>query len=418
MQSNFSLSEQPGSLAKRDSKHTICIAMVAGEASGDILGSALMHVLKRRHNNIRFVGIGGSKMIEAGFETIFPIERLSVFGISEVIFRLPELLRIRNTLKSQLGNHIKPSIFIGIDAPDFNIPLARTLKQQGICTIHYVSPSVWAWRPKRVLKIKEAVNHMLTLLPFEADFYKKHNVPVTFVGHTLADEMPMYPDAKGARKVLGIADDTYVVALLPGSRKGEVMRLLPLMLATAALLKKKMLAADGKKVTFLIPSANKERHRQIQQTLWEWQHLPVNLYGGMAQQVLLASDQVLVASGTATLETMMARKPMVVCYKEAWFTWCIIKHMLNTKWVALPNLLANKLLVPEFLQNRATPERLCSALIAQMKDVGYQAALTTYFEHFHKLLRKNASECAADVVDTYLSNAGQCSKIVPKLTTP
>ncbi len=380
---------------------TFCVVIVAGEASGDKLGAALIHSIKKRHPKTHFIGIGGPKMLALNFTTLFPMERLSVFGISDVLWRLPELLKIRSSLYTAIIKDIKPDIFIGIDAPDFTISLAAMLHKKGIKTLHYVSPTVWAWRPKRVFKIKAAIDHMLTLFPFEEEFYKQHDVPVTFVGHPIADEIDIKPDKEAARAKLGIANHTYVIALLPGSRHGEVNRLLPTMLQTTLYLKK--LLSKEEKVIFVIPSANQDRHQQIKEIISKHKNVAVNLYGGMSKEVLIASDQVLVTSGTATLETMLAKKMMVVVYKESWLTWLIAKSMLKIRWISLPNLLAGKLLVPEFLQNRATPSRIAEALYKQMQDDNYRTALMSYFEHFHTLLKRNASERAAEVVDFYLT---------------
>ncbi|MEH6813214.1 MAG: lipid-A-disaccharide synthase, partial [Motiliproteus sp.] len=315
------------------------IALVAGEASGDIIGAGLIKALKNRHPDIQFEGIGGPLMIEQGMESFFPMERLSVMGLVEVLGRFRELLGIRNQLRDRwLAN--PPDILIGIDAPDFNLSLERQLKEQGIATCHYVSPSVWAWREGRVKKIARSTDLMLCLLPFEKAFYDRHKVDARFIGHPLADEIPLETDTATARQQLGLdLDDTWV-AMLPGSRGGEVERLAPLFLKAA-----RWLLQRQPQLNFLIPAANDERYQQLKEML-DGQQLPVQLVMGQSRTVMQASDAVLMASGTASLEGMLLKKPMVVAYRLAPLTYAIASRMLKIAYMSLPNLLANEPLVP------------------------------------------------------------------------
>ena len=291
----------------------LCVALVAGEASGDILGSGLMRALKARHPGVRFIGVGGPLMEAEGMQSYFPMERLAVMGLVEVLGRLRELLKRRKLLIETLLD-AKPDVFIGIDAPDFTLNIELKLRQHGIKTVHYVSPSVWAWRQKRVLKIREGCDLMLTLLPFEARFYEEQGVPVRFVGHPLADTIPLEADRQAARAELGLPAGP-LVALMPGSRGGEVGRLGALFLEAAERLQQLI---PG--VRFVLPCANQTRREQIEQML-AGRDLPLTLLDGQSHQALAACDAVLIASGTATLEAMLYKRPMVVAYRLAPLTY-------------------------------------------------------------------------------------------------
>ncbi|MFT7110360.1 MAG: lipid-A-disaccharide synthase, partial [Psychrobacter glaciei] len=327
-----------------------CFAMVAGEASGDILGAGLIKALKTKYPDARFVGIGGPKMIAEGFETLYSMERLSVMGLFEVLTRLGELLKIRKQLFNTIKD-MKPDVFIGIDAPDFNLSLERKLKQSGIKTVHYVSPSVWAWREKRVFKIKQSVDLVLCLFPFEVDFYAKYDVPAIFVGHTLADAIDLEPNVAEAKSILGIADNIPIVAILPGSREGEISRLGELFLQSAEIIQKAIPT-----VQFIIPAANEARKQQLQQLLSDFESVHVTLLNGQSREAMCASDVVLMASGTAALEGMLFKKPLVVSYRLSKLTAFFVFRMLRQPFVSLPNLLAGKELIPEILQDNATPD--------------------------------------------------------------
>ena len=369
-----------------------CFAMVAGEASGDILGAGLVKALKAQYPDAKFVGIGGPKMIAEGFDSLYPMERLSVMGLFEVLGRLPELLKIRKNLFNQI-KALNPDVFIGIDAPDFNLSLEKKLKDSGLKTVHYVSPSVWAWREKRVFKIKEAVDLVLCLFPFEVDFYKKYDVPAVCVGHTLADAIELNPDVEKAKTDLSISGDHPVVAILPGSRQGEVGRLGELFLQTAERVQEKI-----PNVQFIIPAANEDRKTQLQQILSQYESINVTLLDGQSREAMTAADAVLMASGTAALEGMLLKKPLVVSYKFSAISAFFLFRMLTQKFVSLPNLLAQKELVPEILQDNANPQSLSNALLVFLQDKSASENLHDEFLKLHKSLRLNADDAAAKAV--------------------
>ena len=364
------------------------VALVAGEASGDILGSGLMQALKAQHPDIEFMGVGGPRMEAQGLPSYFPMERLSVMGLFEVLGRLVELLLRRRRLVRTLIAE-RPDVFIGIDAPDFNLGLELKLRHAGIRTVHYVSPSVWAWRQKRVFKIREACDLMLTLFPFEAQFYQQHAVPVRFVGHPLANSIALEVDRAGARQALGLDPDATVVALMPGSRGGEVSRLGPLFLQAAALLNRQR---PG--LRFVLPCASAPRRDQLEQML-AGQDLHLELLDGRSHEALAACDAVLIASGTATLEALLHKRPMVVAYRVANMTYRILKRLVKSTFFSLPNLLAGRQLVPEFIQDEATAEALAEAVSALLHDGQEQ---TEGFAAIHLALRQDASTQAAEAV--------------------
>ncbi len=365
------------------------VALVAGEASGDILGAGLMQELKQQHAGaVEFIGVGGPRMEAQGLISVFPMERLAVMGLFEVLGRLRELLARRKRLVRDLIA-AKPDVFIGIDAPDFNLGLELKLRQAGIRTVHYVSPSVWAWRQKRVLKIRDACDLMLTLFPFEARFYLDHQVPVRFVGHPLANSIPLQADRAAAREALGLDADSVVVALLPGSRGGEVSRLGELFLDAA-----ERLRALRPGVQFVLPCASAERRAQLEAMLAD-RNLPLRLLDGRSHDALAACDAVLIASGTATLEALLFKRPMVVAYKVAPMTYRILKRLVKSPYVSLPNLLAERMLVPELIQDAATPEALALALNPLLDNGTVQ---TEGFDTIHRALRQDASRQAADAV--------------------
>jgi len=366
----------------------IRVALVAGEASGDILGSGLMQAIKQRHPDAEFIGVGGARMEAEGLKSYFPMERLAVMGLVEVLGRLFELLGRRRQLARDLIA-AQPDVFIGIDAPDFNLGLELKLRRAGIKTVHYVSPSVWAWRQKRVLKIREACDLMLTLFPFEAQFYDEHQVPVRFVGHPLADAIPQQADRAAAREVLDLPQDEPVVALMPGSRGGEVARLGELFLDAAIRLR-----ALRPGIHFLLPCATPERREQLEQML-AGRDLPLTLLNGRSHEALAACDAVLIASGTATLEALLYKRPMVVAYRVAPLTYRILKRLVKSPYISLPNLLAERLLVPELIQDAATPEALAQA-VAPLIDGGQ--VQTEGFDVIHRALRRDASVSAAEAV--------------------
>jgi lipid-A-disaccharide synthase len=376
---------------------TLRIALVAGEASGDILGSGLMRAIKARHPQVQFMGVGGPLMEAEGMNSYFPMERLSVMGLVEVLGRLRELMARRKLLIQTLIDE-QPDVFIGIDAPDFTLNIELQLRRAGIKTVHYVSPSVWAWRQKRVLKIREGCNLMLTLLPFEARFYEEKGVPVRFVGHPLADTIPLHADRAAARAELGLGEGP-VVALMPGSRGGEVGRLGGLFFDTA-----ERLSNLRPGVRFVLPCASPQRRAQIEQLL-AGRELSVLLLDGRSHVALAACDAVLIASGTATLEALLYKRPMVVAYRMAPLTFWILKRLVKSPYVSLPNLLAQRLLVPELLQDDATADALAAQLLPLLDD---GTAQTAGFDAIHHTLRRDASNQAADAV---LDLIGQSSPL-------
>lgn len=370
----------------------ISIGVVAGEASGDILGAGLMAALRQHFPNAFFFGVGGPQMLEQGFHSLYPQDRLAVMGLVEPLKRLPELLRIRRSLRQHFIDH-PPSVFIGIDSPDFNLSLEGDLRRAGIPTVHYVSPSVWAWRQGRIKTIVRSVDLMLTLLPFEAAFYKEHGVPVEFVGHHLADQLPLTVDTLGARRALNLDPQARIVALLPGSRGGEVKQMGELFLQAAALC-----LADEPSLQFVIPAATPDRYRQLHHQLSSHQSLPVHLLQGQSRQAVAAADVALVASGTATLETLLLKKPMVVAYKMAFLTYLVLSRLVKSPYISLPNLLAGEALVPELIQQRATPEALAKEVLHFLHNEQAAARVRSAFAQMHVSLRRNASQRAAEAV--------------------
>lgn len=376
------------------------IGIVVGEASGDILGAGLMTALRKHFPDAEFSGIGGPRMLALGFHSFFPQDRLAVMGLIEPLKRLPELLKIRDFLRDHFIAN-PPTVFIGIDSPDFNLTLEGNLKEKGIPTVHYVSPSVWAWRQKRIHKIARSVDLMLTLLPFEAEFYQQHRVPVEFVGHHLADEISLDVDQHEARHSLHIPQDARVIALLPGSRSSEVERLGQLFMETAVL----CLQQDPG-LQFIIPAANADRYRQLHLQLSAYVDFPIQLVNGQSQTVMAAADVVLMASGTTALEAMLLKRPMVIAYKLAWLSWAILSRMVKTPYVGLPNLLAGKQLVPELLQDKATPENMSAAVMHYFNNPQEAQALRDTFYQMHVSLKRDASDRAADAIARLISPAG------------
>lgn len=377
------------------------IALVAGELSGDLLGAGLIAALKERYPQARFSGIGGPGMIEQGLHSLVPLERLAVMGLVEVLRHLPELLRIRRQLCRELLADL-PTVFIGIDAPDFNLRLERWLRIRGVPTVHYVSPSVWAWRPWRVRGIARAVDLMLTLLPFEAAFYQQHGVPVCYVGHPLADDIPCHSDPMRVRRLLDldVPPEARVVALLPGSRRGEVDRLGPLLLDTAV-----WLWSRRPELCFLMPAAT-PRLFAVLRSMWieRAAALPLTLVQGRSRETMAAADVVLLASGTATLEAMLLKRPMVVVYRVAPVTAWIARRLLTVSYFALPNLLAGRALVPEFIQDAATVENLGAAILSWLDDMTACAELAEEFDALHDQLCCDASHRAAAAIAQLLES--------------
>jgi len=374
------------------------IGILAGEASGDLLGAGLINALHAERPHLEFVGMGGPNMIAAGCHSLHEMDRLSVMGLVEPLCRLPELFRIRRNLYDYFIQH-RPSVFIGIDSPDFNLGLELKLRQKGIPVIHYVSPSVWAWRQKRIFKIAKATDLVLTLFPFEADFYKKHNVPVEFVGHPLADLIPLQNDKFAARKKLQLDPDATIIAILPGSRRNEIKYLAERFLATAHLCWKKR-----PHIQFITSAVNEKRYQELQsihQT--QFPDLPLTFFQGCSHDVMEASDVILATSGTVTLEAMLYKRPMVIAYRMANLTYQLAKHLVKLKYIGLPNLLADEKLIPEFIQDAATPENMSAALLDYLDHPEKIATLEKKFLEIHQQLRCGANQRAARAVLELLS---------------
>lgn len=369
-------------------QETITVGIVAGESSGDILGASLMSSLKALHPNVEFLGVGGPLMEKEGLQSLFPMETLSVMGLVDVIKQLPTLLKARKQVVNAMLVQ-RPDIFVGIDAPDFNLPIEKKLKKQGITTAHYVSPSVWAWRPKRIFKVQEATHDVFSILPFEKDFYAKYDVPCTFVGHPLADDIPLEPDSVNARVQLGLEADKTYVALLPGSRGGEASLLTPDFFAAAHKLKQAF-----PDIEFLLAYANESRRQQIEQLMTaEDNALPLHKFDGQSREVMLASNACILASGTVTLEAMLLKRPMVVCYKFGWLNYQILSRMLTLKYFSLPNLLADRALVKELAQNDCTPDAIFNEIHHHLTDD--MSATISQYTQLHESIRCNAGKQSA-----------------------
>lgn len=372
------------------------IAIVAGEVSGDLLGAHLIEAIKAQSPDAYFYGIGGPKMIQAGFNSLFPMERLSVMGVVEVAGRLPELLGIRKRLVDNfLGT--PPDVFIGIDSPDFVLPVALRLKQSGIKTVHYVSPSVWAWRQGRVHKIKRAVDLMLTLFPFEADFYTRHDVPVKFVGHPLASIIDRQFDHERAKQHWGYEPNDRVIAVLPGSRAGELNHMAPLFADVMC----RMHGIDPR-LKFAVPLPNAALQAVFNEALEQRQAtasgMSVLMVEGHSREVMGASDAVLVTSGTATLEAMLLKRPMVVAYRWGAITHALISSLVKTDYISLPNLLADEPLVPEFVQRDAKADDITSKMMTSLNDLDNRRHLMNRFDEIHESLQQDSSVAAATAI--------------------
>ena len=380
------------------SNRPLRIAIVAGEVSGDILAAGLMRELRVRHPDAQFIGIAGPRMQEIGVETLFEMEELSVMGLVEVLGRLPRLLQVRRELIRALTLN-PPDLFIGVDAPDFNIGVELKLKRQGIKTVHYVSPSVWAWRHSRIHKIKAATDLVLAFLPFEKAFYDAHQAPCRFVGHTLADAVPLVNDKAEPCLRLGLDPLKPYLALLPGSRQAEVAMLAPLFLQACQLLRR-----EYPELEFVVPLVNARRRAQFVTILQAVApELPIHLFDGQARDVMAAGDAILLASGTATLEAMLVKRPMVVGYKVNALTYWLAERLVKIRTFALPNLLAAKMLVPELIQEACTPEAICrevSRLLGQDNQ-----PLLAEFTRLHQLIRCDADKQAATAVLQLLDRA-------------
>ena len=385
------------------------IGVLAGEASGDILGSRILAALRGHCDVLVIEGIGGPLMEAEGLQSMYPMERLSVMGFVEPLRRLPELLRIRRAVYHHFRDN-PPDLFLGIDAPDFNLRLEQQLRRAGVTTAHLVSPSVWAWRQGRIHKIARAVDLMLCLFPFETDIYRRHRIPVRFVGHPLADEIPPRVDRLSAREALGLAPPGKLLALLPGSRGAEVRLLAPLFLQTARLLWQR-----DPGLNFVIPAATAARWEELEQLLAACPDLPVTLVSGRSREVMAAADAILLASGTATLEAMLLKRPMVVAYRMGALSWALVSRLVKTPYAALPNVLAGEALVPELIQDAATPDAMATSLWPLLAGEAGGQRQVQAFDSLHQQLRQGCAEqaAAALLALTVDNQGGRCGESVP-----
>jgi len=376
------------------------VGMVAGEASGDLLAAHLIAALKARRRTTVFAGIGGPRMIAEGFESHYPMEKLSVRGYAEVLRSYTEIMGIRRRLAKAMIRE-RPDLFIGVDSGDFNLGLERRLKDAGIPTIHYVSPSVWAWRRGRIKKVARAVNRILVMFPFEKPIYEKAGIPVSYVGHPLADVIPLQPKKEEARAALRLPSGKLIVALLPGSRRSELHYM-----ANAFVLAAHRFRQEIHDVHFVCPTVTRATRDLFERAVHVNQRtdLPLTLLFGHSHEALAAADLALVASGTATLETALFKTPMVIAYRQSPITWRLQRSMLYLPYVGMPNILAGERLVPELLQDDATPAALSAALVALWRDKPARERQVARFHEFHHLLRQNTADKAADAVLGVLEN--------------
>lgn len=371
------------------------IGIVANEPSGDLLAATLVRAIRRQAPEARFVGVAGPQMLAAGCETLFEMERLSVMGLTEVLAHLPELLGLRRRLVRHFLAE-RPDVFIGVDAPDFNLGLERRLRESGIKTVHFVSPTVWAWRPGRVKGIRRAVDLMLSIFPFEETFLREHGVPATHVGHPLADEIPLEVDQAAARAALGLPLAVPLVAILPGSRIGEMQRLARPFIETA-----ERCLAVRPELRFVVPLVNARLRAMFVAELERTApQLPVTLVDAASREALAAADAVLTASGTATLEALLLKRPMVVAYRVHPLTYHLVKRLglVKVPYIAMANLLAGQELAPEFIQGHCRPERLAPAVLGLLADTERVAAIRARYADIHQQLRRDAAREAASAV--------------------
>ncbi|MBQ0934887.1 lipid-A-disaccharide synthase [Ideonella paludis] len=376
------------------------LAMVAGEASGDQLASLLLAGLHERWPGTRAVGIGGPQMLAQGFEAWWPSDKLSVFGFVDALRHYRELVGIRNQLRDRLLQE-RPDVFIGVDAPDFNFGLEAPLKAAGIRTVHFVCPSIWAWRGERVKKLAAAADHVLCLYPFEPALLAQHGVAATFVGHPMADKVPLDVPRADARRSLALAEEDTVVALLPGSRRSEIRHIAPALLQAALLM-----AQRRPELRFVLPIAPGLR-TMVEQAVVEAgaSHLNLQLVDGRSHEVLAACDVTLIASGTATLEAALYKRPMVIVYRLGWLNWQLMRRMAYQPWFGLPNILLKDFVVPEFIQDAAEPQAIAQAGLAWLDDVPRQERLQRQFTDLHHSLRQDTSARSSDALATLLQKA-------------
>ena len=376
------------------------VVIVVGEASGDVLGSALLKELNQRFLGLESFGIGGPLMVHQGFSPWYSMSELSVMGYIEVLLKLPRLLRIRSSLAKKIVSY-KPDLVIGVDAPDFNLSLERTIRNSGIPVMHLVSPSIWAWRYERIHKIRQSVDHMLVLFPFEEKIYEQEGIPVSYVGHPLADEIEPEVDRSNYRSKLGFSSGKKIVALLPGSRKTELKQHLNLMLDAA-----KLIQNSSPEIRFLVPLLDNEAHNFVHSIL---SRRNVNLNGtidfvvGKTQDALKAADIAIIASGTATLEGLLCECPMVVTYKVSKLTAWLMRLQANARFVSLPNIISNESLVSELIQEDAQPDLLANEVISMLENSDQLVSLRERFRRIKSSLRMGSAKRSADVIEQFLN---------------
>lgn len=374
------------------------LGMVAGETSGDLLASAVLGGLQSRlggAQGLQAAGIGGPAMVARGFDAWWPSERLAVHGYAEVLREYAALRAVRSRLHDRLLDW-QPDVFVGVDAPDFNLDLERRLRERGVRVAHFIGPSIWAWRGGRIEGIKRSVDRMLLVFPFEPKLYEAAGVPATYVGHPLADAIPLQADVAGARRALGLPEGRQVVAVLPGSRGGEITHIAPAFVRTIA-----WLAARRPELVFVVPAATETLYARLRGMLAGGalpEGVDCRLVMGRSHDAIAASDAVLVASGTASLEVALFRKPMVIAYRVAWLSYRIMKNMNYLPWYGLPNILCNESVVPEFIQDAARPEAMGAALLAQLDDPAHAARLAERFAGLHESLRRDCAQRAAEAL--------------------
>ena len=372
------------------------VAILAGEPSGDMIASQLMSEINKRYNNIEYIGIGGPLMAKYGLKSYFDYSHLTVRGYFEVIKKLPKLLKLRYSLINYLLQQ-KPDIFIGIDAPDFNFAIEKKLKANKIPTFHYVAPSVWAWRKNRIYKMKDCMNHLFSVFPHEAVIFKKIKLPVTYVGHPLASKIPLNLNKQKAKKIIGIDLDGTIIALLPGSRRGEVRWHIDIMLKAALLMNKKL-----KNCFFLVPVNNKFNYEYLIKKIKQHGITNIKVIFGHSHEVLSCSDISILASGTASLEAALFKKPMIIIYRMSWLSWFLLKRMHLISYVGLPNILLKKFAVPELIQNNAQPNNIADKAIELLSDRKYLKELKNDFTKLHKELKRDTSLLIINQIQRYL----------------
>jgi|TARA_B110000971_G_scaffold206241_1_gene229340 lipid-A-disaccharide synthase len=372
------------------------VAIVAGEASGDLIASQLMLEINQKFKNIEYVGVGGPMMQKYGLNSFFDYKILSIHGYADAIRNIVKLFVSRNNLIKYLISE-EPDIYIGIDAPDFNFYIEKTLKKKKVKVFHYVSPSVWAWRKKRMYSMKEYMNHLFLVFPHEVKIFKSIRMPSTYVGHPLASIIPLRPNSLLSKKRIGIRKGNLVISILPGSRVSEVKWHLDIMLSSAEIIQKKL-----KNVLFIIPCNNKENFNKVNKSILNHNSLNIQPIIGHSHDVINASDLVIVASGTATLETALFKKPMLIIYKSSWLSWQILSRMKLIPWIGLPNILLNKLVSPELLQEKANPKEIASEALMIINNKHYKKFIKTEFTELHKSLKRNTSTLILGVIKKYI----------------